>query len=110
MVVDKNLIFQLFHDHRRTPGVLTNFQSRPTRSLLYSPVHLQKCVAPDLNSKPIAAPRLARRLCNNKDLVFVEEFAKPPVITIDQEQINRINEEAKNAENVPIDDDDDDDL
>jgi len=53
---------------------------------------------------------LARRLCNNKDLVFVEEFAKPPVIQINQEDINRIQAEAAAAANVPIDDDEDDDL
>lgn len=53
---------------------------------------------------------LARRLCGNKDLCFVEEFAKPPVITIDQADIDRINREAAEAQNMPIQDDDDDDL
>ncbi|CAD7953162.1 unnamed protein product [Amoebophrya sp. A120] len=53
---------------------------------------------------------LARRLCNNKDLVFVEEFAKPPVVQIDAADIARIEQEAAAAAAVPIDDDEDDDL
>jgi len=53
---------------------------------------------------------LARRLCNNKHLEFVEEFAKAPIIKIDQADIERINAEAQAAAQVPIDDDDDDDL
>jgi len=53
---------------------------------------------------------LARRLCNNKQLEFVEEFAKAPVIKIDPQDIARITAEAEAAAQAPIDDDDDDEL
>ena len=53
---------------------------------------------------------LARRLCNNKQLEFREEYVRPPVITIDQARIAEINREAQEAAQAPIDDDDDDDL
>lgn len=53
---------------------------------------------------------LARRLCNNTKLEFVAEFAKPPQMKIAPEDIQRINEEAAAAANVPIDDEEDDDL
>lgn len=53
---------------------------------------------------------LARRLCNNKQLEFREEYVQPPVITIDPSRIQELNREAQEAANAPIDDDDDDDL
>ncbi|CAD7976649.1 unnamed protein product [Amoebophrya sp. A25] len=53
---------------------------------------------------------LARRLSSNKDLIFVEEVAKPPIVQINQEDIARLQADALEAANVPIDDEDDDDL
>merc|ERR1712137_140782 len=44
---------------------------------------------------------LARRLCNNKQLEFVEEFAKAPVIKIDPQDIARITAEAEAAAQAP---------
>merc|ERR1712196_491455 len=53
---------------------------------------------------------LARRLCNNRDLTFVEETVNPAQIKLDASDMDRIAREAEEAARAPIDDDDDDDL
>lgn len=51
---------------------------------------------------------LARRLANQPSLQFVGQFAKAPEIQIDQNLIAQHERELAAAQNVPIDDGDDD--
>lgn len=53
---------------------------------------------------------LAKRLAEKTDLKFIDEYAKPPTIQIDQAQIAQLAQEAELANAMPIPDDDDDDL
>jgi len=52
---------------------------------------------------------LAKRLADKTDLKFVDEYAKPPTLQIDQAQIAILAQEAAQAAAMPIPDEDDDD-
>jgi len=51
---------------------------------------------------------LAKRLADKTDLKFMDEYAKPPTIQIDQAQLDLLHQEAQQAANLPIPEDDDD--